>query len=116
MIDNGPRLVNKEFQAVMSYGRIMADVRKSAEATALEVLAWLATNDELLPVFQNATGASASDIRAGAQDPVFLGMVLDFVMMDDAWVIAACDARGLDYGSPARARRALPGGEETNWT
>lgn len=116
MIDNGPGLVNKGFREMFTHGRIMADVRKSAEGTALEILAWLAMNDELLPVFQNATGVSESDIRAGTADPVFLGMVLDFVMMDDAWVIAACDARGLAYESLARARRALPGGEETNWT
>jgi hypothetical protein len=87
-----------------------------AEATALSVLAWLAGNEELLPVFQGSTGASAEDLRRGARDPVFLGMVLDFVMMDDAWVVAACDAQGLAYDALARARQGLPGGAETHWT
>lgn len=90
--------------------------QETAEATALEVLTWLAASEELLPIFQGSTGLSQSDIRSGVHDPVFLGMVLDFVMMDDKWVIEACDARALSYDSLLAARRALPGGSETHWT
>jgi len=90
--------------------------RNPAEATALEVLTWLLANDSLLPVFQGSTGVSEADIRAGVDDPVFLGMVLDFVLMDDAWVIAACDARGLGYETVQSARAALPGGDAVHWT
>jgi hypothetical protein len=36
--------------------------------------------------------------------------VLDFLLMDDAWVVAFCDAAGLPYEAPMRARAALPGG------
>ncbi|MEM6887068.1 MAG: DUF3572 domain-containing protein [Pseudomonadota bacterium] len=94
----------------------MAQNQGSAEATALEVLAWLAANSEILPVFQNSTGLSDEDIRSGVRDPVFLGMVLDFVLMDDAWVIDACDACGLEYDAVAAARVALPGGDAGHWT
>ncbi|MGC3939458.1 DUF3572 domain-containing protein [Roseobacter sp. EG26] len=90
--------------------------RESAEVLALQILGWLAGNEELLPVFLGATGASETDLRAGASDPAFLGSVLDFVTMDDAWVIAACDAIGAKYDSPMQARQALPGGEQVNWT
>ena len=88
----------------------------SAETLALTILGWLAANDDLLPVFQGATGASDADLRAGANDPVFLGAVLDFVMMDDAWVVQACDAAQVKYDSLTQARQALPGGEQVNWT
>lgn len=94
----------------------MSQKQDFAEATALEVLSWLASNEELLPIFQGSTGVAADDLRRGAHDPVFLGMVLDFVLMDDAWVVAACDAKGLSYDSLAAARQALPGGAETHWT
>ena len=94
----------------------MAYTREAAEVLALGILAWLVGNEDLLAVFQGATGASDADLRAGAADPVFLGAVLDFVMMDDAWVVAACDSRNLPYGSLAEARAALPGGEQVNWT
>ena len=60
----------------------------SAEAVALKALAWLAGNDEVLPVFLGATGASLGEMRGRAGDPVFLGSVLEFLTMDDAWITA----------------------------
>lgn len=87
-----------------------------AETIALAALGWLAGDDELLPVFLGATGATEADVRAGAEDPVFLGAVLDFLIMNDAWVVAFCDRQGLDYASPMAARQALPGGGQVHWT
>ena len=95
---------------------LMNITRESAETIGLEVLGWLAANDDLLPVFLGATGASEADLRDRAADPEFLGAVLDFLMMDDAWVTAFCDAQGLAYDVPMRARAVLPGGAEVNWT
>ncbi|WP_296765217.1 DUF3572 domain-containing protein [Sediminimonas sp.] len=90
--------------------------RETAETLALEALAWLLSNDELLPVFMGATGADVDDLRTSAGDPAFLGSVLDFLMMDDAWVVAFCDAAGVPYDRPMAARAALPGGEQVHWT
>lgn len=88
----------------------------AAETIALKGLAWLAAHDELLPVFLGATGASEPDLRERAQDPEFLGSVLDFLLMDDAWVMAFCEDHGLDGRRLTEARAALPGGEEVHWT
>ena len=88
----------------------------AAETFALNALAWLAGNEELLPVFMGATGASQADLRARAGEPDFLGSVLDFLMMDDAWVMAACDSMGAAYETPMQARMALPGGADRHWT
>lgn len=90
--------------------------QETAETIALQALAWLAGNDELLPVFLGASGACEADLRAGAADPAFLGSVLDFLTMDDAWVVDFCDNVGLGYEIPMRARQALPGGAQMNWT
>jgi hypothetical protein len=90
--------------------------QQSAEMIALQALGWLAGNEELLPVFLGSTGASVQDLASGAQDPGFLGSVLDFVLMDDAWVIAFCDANDLHYEAPMHARQALPGGQVEHWT
>lgn len=87
-----------------------------AETIGLQALAWLAANDELFPVFLGSSGASAADLKAGAADPAFLGAVLDFILMDDAWVTGFCDGAGLGYDMPMRARHALPGGGEVSWT
>ena len=90
--------------------------RDAAETVGLQALGWLAGNEDLLPVFLGSTGASSEDLRAGAADPAFLGSVLDFLTMDDAWVVAFCDAAGLPYEAPMRARAARPGGGQVHWT
>ena len=90
--------------------------RDIAETTALRALTWLLGNDELLPVFLGSTGASLADMRERAGEAEFLGSVLDFLMMDDAWVVAFCSASGLEYDAPMAARAALPGGDVPDWT
>ncbi|MEO1306715.1 MAG: DUF3572 domain-containing protein [Pseudomonadota bacterium] len=90
--------------------------QESAEAIALQALAWLAGEGDLLTVFFNATGSSPDDVKSRAQDPVFLGFVLDFILMDDAWVAGFCDAEHHSYDILARARVALPGGNLPHWT
>ena len=90
--------------------------RDAAETVALKALGWLVAHEELLPVFLGASGASLNDLRARAGDPDFLRSVLEFVTMDDAWVMAFADATGEAPEAALAARRALPGGEETHWT
>ncbi len=92
------------------------DRQEFAETLALKALGWLAGNDELLPVFLGASGASVSDLRQRAADPDFLGAVLDFLLMDDAWVTAFCTAEGIACSDPMAARQLLPGGAQTHWT
>lgn len=90
--------------------------QEQAETIALKALAWLVGNDELLPVFLGATGASLDDLKVRAGEPDFLVSLLDFMMMDDAWVMEFCGAEGLPFDTPMLARQALPGGAEINWT
>lgn len=94
----------------------MTLTRDLAETVGLQAVAWLAANDELLPVFMGATGASEADFRAGLGDPGFQGSVLDFLLMEDAWVRDFCAAHGLSPDTALRARAALPGGEQVHWT
>ncbi len=88
----------------------------SAETVALQALAWLVANDELLPVFLGSTGASSEDLKAQASDPAFLASVLDFLTMDDAWVVAFCDAQGFSYEMPMMAAQVLSGASRMHWT
>jgi hypothetical protein len=90
--------------------------QENAETIALQALGWLVGNEDLLPVFLNATGASVNELAKNAKQPAFLGSVLDFLVMDDAWVIGFCDSVNLPYTAPMQARAALPGGEQMNWT
>ncbi|MFW5642334.1 MAG: DUF3572 domain-containing protein [Roseicyclus sp.] len=90
--------------------------REVAETGALQALAWLAGEEDLLPVFLGTTGASAQDLRARAGDPEFLASLLDFVLMDDDWVLSCAAALGLPPGEIMAMRHALPGGAAPSWT
>lgn len=87
-----------------------------AETIALQALAWLVGNDDLCPTFLGATGSSVDDLRARATDTAFQASVLEFVTMDDAWVVAFCDTVNIAYDQPLMARYALPGAEAVHWT
>jgi hypothetical protein len=84
--------------------------RETAETLAIEALAWLAGNDELLPVFLGSTGASPADLRERAAEPDFLAGVIEFLMMNDEWVLSFAAASGRKPEILSEARRALSGG------
>ncbi|WP_380057684.1 DUF3572 domain-containing protein [Falsihalocynthiibacter sp. SS001] len=90
--------------------------QNAAQTVAVRALGWLAGDDELWDVFLGSTGASVADVKSGVGDPAFLGSVLDFLMMDDAWVMRACEGLSLPNETLLRARQALPGGMEYSWT
>lgn len=90
--------------------------RDEAETIALAALAWLASTDDLLGVFLGASGLSADELPRVAADPATLVAVLDFLTQDDAWVMAFCDDRGLDYHAPLTARSVLAGPAGMHWT
>ena len=94
----------------------MGYTREAAETLALEALGWLVGEEDLIGVFLGSSGTSEQELRARAGDAEFLGSVLDFLLMDDAWVIRFCDSRGLAYDRLMMARAALPGGAQVHWT
>ena len=94
----------------------MSMSEEAAETLALKALAWLAADQELMGVFMGATGAAVEDLRNRAADRAFLGSVLDFLTMDDAWVMRFCDETGQDYALPMTARAVLAGEAQTHWT
>ncbi len=89
---------------------------ESAEIIALRALTWLAGEETLFGDFLATTGASASDVAARAAQPDFLASVLDFLLLEDRWIVAFCEASELPYEAPMRARAGLPGGQIESWT
>ena len=90
--------------------------RESAEQVGIQVLGWLAGHDDMLTQFLGMTGIAASDLRVRAAEPEFLGFVLDFILTDDAAIVAFCADMRMATDMPMRARAALPGGDVPNWT
>lgn len=90
--------------------------QETAETHALTLLAWLAGQEEILPIFMGATGVGEDDLRARAGDPDFLASVMDFVLMDDKWVLQAADETAIPADQFAIIRAGLPGGAQPHWT
>ena len=81
----------------------------AAETVALQALAFLVSEEEVLPEFLAHTGATVDDLRLGAGSPQFLGGVLDFLLERDDRLLAFCDQVGVTPEHAQRARTALPG-------
>lgn len=92
------------------------DARTSAETLALTAISWLLADSDRAQGFMAATGAAPADLATQAQDPHFLGAVLDFVLTEDALVRGFCDAHDLPYTAPMQARAHLPGFSQMHWT
>ena len=89
---------------------------EQAEIYATKVATWLISNEEMLKIFMGSTGVSGNIIKSDFQDGVFLAAVLDFLLLDDNWVIAACQAMQLEPEAMSAVRLLLPGGQKVNWT
>lgn len=94
----------------------MQMTQDAAGTLALRALAWLLTQDDLVDVFLGATGASPEDLRAQAADSGFQTSVLEFLTLDDTWVMRFCDSAGEAYAAPLAARQVLAGEAGRHWT
>ena len=90
--------------------------RERAETVAVQALGWMAAQEELLEGFLAAAGCAPEDLRARAREPEFLGFVLDFLLGDEAALMAFCHSVRMAYETPMLARVSLPGGDAWHWT
>lgn len=80
---------------------------EESQAVALKALAFLAADDALLSRFVSLTGCGLEDIKARMADNGFLGAVLDFLLSDEAALVAFAEAEGLAPETPMLARMKL---------
>jgi hypothetical protein len=85
---------------MIKIGKFMVSNPASAEILAIKAIDWLAADHELFGIFLSSSGADISDVKAGAKDLVFLGSVLDFILMDDAWVQDFCETKCFEFNEP----------------
>lgn len=90
--------------------------RKHAETLAATAFSWVTEDEGRMNAFMAMTGAAPADMVANAASARFLGTVLDYILTEDALVIAFCDSSALPYTAVMQARGMLPGGETWNWT
>ncbi|MEO0344441.1 MAG: DUF3572 domain-containing protein [Pseudomonadota bacterium] len=87
-----------------------------AELLAAKALGWLAKDSDILVQFLGWSGADIADLRKASTSPEMLLSVLDFILLQDDWVIAASDDMGIRPQNFATLRASLPGGAESHWT
>ncbi|HVI51974.1 MAG TPA: DUF3572 domain-containing protein [Candidatus Sulfotelmatobacter sp.] len=85
--------------------------REAAEALALQAIALIVADEDLLPRFLALTGCGLDDLRDRVGDPDFLGAVLDFVLESDETAQRLAAAAGIVPESLLLARAKLPGGQ-----
>ncbi len=86
--------------------------RQSAEALAIEVLTYIATDPVALERFMSLSGLDVGTLRAAAAEPGFFAAVLDFLSSDEAMLLAFAANAGRDPAAIAKARDILtPAGE-----
>ena len=90
--------------------------KEIAETRALEVLTWVLSKGDLIQVFMGTTGASQDDMRSNTLSHKFLISILDFVLMNDSWVISCSQYLSIEPSQIQIIRLSLDGGQEVNWT
>jgi len=89
---------------------------ETAQTIALQALGHIAADEDLLGGFMAHSGLEIDELKTLATEPAFLGGVLDFLLSDEASLIAFCKTADIEPELPKLARMSLPGGEEIHWT
>lgn len=95
----------------------MRDSLKTKQSASLEAgrslavsgLAFIANDSDRLSRFLNLTGLGPHNLRTAAADPAFLDSVLDYLVADEALLLAFAADAGLKPEAVARAHAALRG-------
>ncbi len=90
--------------------------QKDAENIALRAFGWLSSEPEIIGGFLGMSGANVEELRDGAQNPEFLGFVLEFVLSQDEYVLRCAEDIEARPEDILMARAVLPGGDAPNWT
>lgn len=83
--------------------------REDASIMALNLLAFIATDEDRLNAFCNQTGLGAGELRDSLGEPGFQAMALDYALQNEELLIAFADHQGVAPQLVVAARRHLPG-------
>ena len=87
----------------------------TAQAIALNSMAFILAEDALRDRFMALSGVDAGDIRERIQDPAFLASVMDFLVGFEPDLMACAESLNEKPEALVSAWRALGGGEGHEW-
>ncbi|HEV7320937.1 MAG TPA: DUF3572 domain-containing protein [Ensifer sp.] len=82
---------------------------KNADEIAIDILAWLAAEPELLSRFLALTGTEPGALRSAITEPGFMGGIVAFLMEHEPTLMAFCEATGTAPQDVVSAHTALSG-------
>ena len=80
-----------------------------ASSITLNLVGFIASDDDRLERFLNLSGISLEDLRSGAANPAFQGFVLDYALQDEKLIVDFSVNAGIKADLIQMARFALPG-------
>jgi hypothetical protein len=85
---------------------------ETAETIALQMLGFLASDEERIGRFMALSGLSPNTLRSRAAEADFLGGVMDYVLADQSLLLAFAESAEIRPEDVAASRRLLPGATE----
>ena len=79
----------------------------AAQSLAVSALTFIAADPDRLSRFLGVTGLGPDNLRGSAEDPAFLGSVLDYLVADEKLLVEFAADAGLKPGAVMRAHDAL---------
>ena len=91
--------------------RLKTFTKADVGEVALDLITFLAEDEERFSQFLGLSGLSQSDVTQNLAEPHFQAMVLDQVLQDQSLVLEFASSRGLRPEALLMARHKLPGAE-----
>lgn len=95
--------------------KIMTPGRSEAEELAVQMLVWIAGQEEMMGRFLAMSGLTATGLRAASTDPGFLSGLMDFIMAHEPTLMAFATESGHAPEYLAACHQALSGGDPNPW-
>ena len=92
--------------------KISSHNAQEPNAIALQLIAFLVSDGERLERFSALSGMGLGDMKSGAENPIFLGFMLDYALQDESLIMTFCDHHEISPQTIALARRQLPGAND----
>lgn len=80
-----------------------------ANITALQIIAFLASDEKYLSWLMNETGMGVEELKASPDNPDLISGILDFLLNHEDILIECCDSLNIDPAMPAKIRPCFPG-------
>ena len=86
-----------------------SETTSDSNVIALQLMAFIASSEERLERFSALSGIGLFEMQTGAQDPVFLGFMLDYALQEEALILEFAQNHEISPQTLVNARRNFPG-------